>query len=197
MIPSLYEPFKHWAAHGSVYILSDLHFNDSDCKLMDKNWISPEEQIAIINKNVFASDTFVCLGDVGKPEYVSKIKAKQKILLLGNHDKKHLYTDLFTEVYDGPLFIAEKILLSHEPVFGLSDWCLNIHGHDHSGSAGIANGHLNLAANVCNYTPVNLGKLIKDGALSNIKSIHRVTIDGQILRKQKRSEKNGQIQKPN
>ena len=31
----------------------------------------------------------------------------------------------------GPVFIAEKILLSHEPVYGLL-WFLNIHGHDHN-----------------------------------------------------------------
>ena len=41
MIPSLYEPFKKWAETGSIYILSDLHFDDEDCKLMDKNWICP------------------------------------------------------------------------------------------------------------------------------------------------------------
>jgi len=27
--------------------------------------------------------------------------------------------------------------------------------------------HINLAANVCGYTPINLGKIIKDGILSN------------------------------
>ena len=49
MIASLYEPFQHWALHGSVYILSDTHFDDIDCKFMDPNWISPEEQLEIIN----------------------------------------------------------------------------------------------------------------------------------------------------
>ena len=45
MITTLYEPFRHWSEGGSVYILSDLHFSDSDCKLMDPNWITPEEQL--------------------------------------------------------------------------------------------------------------------------------------------------------
>lgn len=74
-----------------------------------------------------------------------------------------IYMGLFDEVYSGPLFISDKILLSHEPVFGLS-WCLNIHGHDHSNMEKYADGckHLNVAANVCDYTPVNLGQLIKD-----------------------------------
>lgn len=71
---------------------------------------------------------------------------------------------MFDEIYDGPLLIAEKILLSHEPVYGLP-WCLNIHGHDHS--------------NIEPYkiVPVSLGKLIKEGILSDISSIHRITID--------------------
>lgn len=37
--------------------------------------------------------------------------------------------------------------------------------------------HLNVAANVCDYTPVNLGVLIKNGILSGIESIHRETIN--------------------
>lgn len=28
MIPTLYEPFRHWSDGGSVYILSDLHFEE-------------------------------------------------------------------------------------------------------------------------------------------------------------------------
>lgn len=104
MIMTLYEPFRHWSETGSVYIFSDPHFGDSDCKWMDPGWI--------------------------------------------------------------------------EPVYGLP-WCLNIHGHDHSGIEPYKEGckHLNLAANVCGYTPVNLGKQIKEGVLSDICSIHRMTID--------------------
>ena len=176
MINSLYETFQHWSKRGSVYLLSDLHLCDDDCLLMDPNWITPEEQVWIINNNVTKSDTFICLGDVGDPKYASQIRAGYKVLLLGNHDKRKEYRDIFDEIYEGPLFISEKILLSHEPVDGLS-WCLNIHGHDHNGIETSTEGckHLNLAANVCGYTPVSLGKLIKDGILSDISSIHRET----------------------
>ena len=89
-----------------------------------------------------------------------------------------------SEIYAGPLFISDRILLSHEPVYGLT-WCLNIHGHDHNGVEAYSEGckHINLAANVCGYTPVNLGKLIKDGILSDIESIHRMTIDRAVQRR--------------
>ena len=178
MISTLYEPFQHWSVGGSVYILSDLHFDDEDCKLMSSDWITPQEQLEIINKMVMPSDTFVCLGDVGKAEYIKEINARKKILILGNHDAKGKYRNYFNEIYTGPVFIADRILLSHEPVYGLS-WCLNIHGHDHNGVEPYKEGckHINLAANVCGYTPLNLGRIIKDGVLSDIPSIHRITID--------------------
>ncbi len=196
MIPTLYEAFKHWSEGGSVYILSDLHFDDADCKLMDPGWITPEEQLAIINGIVRKNDTFVCLGDVGKAEYLKSIKAKRKILILGNHDARGAYVDCFDELYAGPVFIAEKILLSHEPVYGLP-WCLNIHGHDHNCVELYREycKHINLAANVCGYTPMNLGKIIKEGALADIPSIHRVTIDNATKRKQLKEESDGQGEK--
>ena len=187
MIQSLYEPFRHWSDGGSVFLLSDTHFDDSDCKLMDPNWITPEEQIKIINSIVRKGDTFVCLGDVGNAKYVPMINARKKVLLLGNHDARGAYKKVFDEIYAGPLFISEKILLSHEPIHGLT-WCLNIHGHDHNEMEPYREDckYLNLAANVCGYTPVNLGKLIKNGILSDIVGIHRITIDQATERKRKR-----------
>ena len=75
MIYTLYEPFRHWSEGGSIYILSDLHFDDFDCRLMDPTWITPQEQIDIINKTVMKNDTFICLGDVGCADYVREIKS--------------------------------------------------------------------------------------------------------------------------
>ena len=179
MIDMLYNIFRHWSMTGSVWILSDTHFNDSDCKLMDKDWITPEEQVQRINKLVYRNDTLVLLGDIGDPKYLEQLKVDYKILICGNHDYSCLgkYRDYFNEIYTGPVFIAEKILLSHEPIKGLP-WCLNIHGHDHSNMEGCDDiYHLNLAANVCNYTPVNLNKIIKDGRVSAVTSLNRMTID--------------------
>lgn len=47
MIKTLYPIFQHWSEKGSVYLLSDTLFADSDCKLMDPDWISPEEQVSM------------------------------------------------------------------------------------------------------------------------------------------------------
>ena len=220
MINSLYDKFKHWSDSGSVYIISDTHFDDPDSILMDPSWPSAEEQINILKKTIHKNDTLIHLGDVGNIEWIKKLNC-YKVLIMGNHDagksrylRKEEYTrhltlegamelkkqhkidtftnicgelvgikdnKLFDEVYEGPLMISEKILLSHEPILGL-DWCMNIHGHDHNNTP-IPYPHINLASNVCNYTPLNLGKFTQDGGLKEITTIHRQTIDKAIERK--------------
>ena len=81
MIQTLYEPFRHWSDGGSIFIISDLHFVDENCILMDPDWIKPEKQIEIINRIVGKNDTFICLGDVGDKKYIPLIKANRKVLM--------------------------------------------------------------------------------------------------------------------
>lgn len=182
MIPTLYDQFQHWSDGGSVFIISDTHFDDPDCKLMDKHWITPTEQVERIKKLAHRNDTLIHLGDVGDPTYMDQLRC-HKVLIMGNHDTGRTnFEPHFDEIYEGPLFISEKILLSHEPILGLP-WCMNIHGHDHSGRFAQDKYHLNLAANLCNYTPANLKKLIKDGLVSRIPTIHRVCINNATGRK--------------
>lgn len=188
MIDCLYNCFKWWSVDSGVYIISDTHFGDKDCKDIDENWITPEEHINIINKSVRKSDTLICLGDCGDLSYFKDIKADYKVLIKGNHDdgKKSRYYEIFDEVYDGPLFITPKLVLSHEPLPTMP-YYLNIHGHDHSGRSHSPY-HINLAANIVNYQVFNLGKEIKKGILSSIINIHRYTIDNAIKDKEKKHE---------
>ena len=243
MLPQLYKCFQHWSAGGSVYIYSDPHFEDSDCKIMDAAWPTPAEQIAKINAKVHKGDTLIILGDIGNPEYIKRIKAGYKVLIAGNHDvgltnykktitheikeifaeyvddeekyeidiaierksfHKYLYEkypyakiniqeryefhspfhffdatiddNLFDEVYGGPLFIGEKILLSHEPIdlpFGLC-----IHGHCHSEKGFYNEGNkFNVCSNTVGFEPQNLSEIIKAGFLKRVETIHRLTID--------------------
>ena len=58
---------------------------------------------------------------------------------------------------------------------------IKFHGRTYENDCAL--GEVNLAANVCNYTPVSLGKLIKDGLLANVVDIHRQTVDKAIDRK--------------
>lgn len=52
MLENLYKPFQKWADGCAIWAISDTHFEDSDCKLMDENWISPEEQVKILRKYI-------------------------------------------------------------------------------------------------------------------------------------------------
>ena len=92
---------------------------------------------------------------------------------------------LFDEVYEGPVMIGEKLILSHEPVD--IPWAFNIHGHDHAGAK--RKNHLNVCADVIGYTPVNMNQFMKSGALSHVETIHRETIDKATERKAKRGGK--------
>lgn len=230
MIPQLYEKFNNWNKYDNIWIYSDTHFDDPNCKQIDPDWPSPQEQIDLINKKVHKNDVFVLLGDIGNPEWIVKIKAGYKILIKGNHDKgnsnylknriEQKYDEedwtpilirqklekeypnskikinlkqysfrrpfvyypvvidnlLFDEVYEGPLFVGKKLLLSHEPTD--IDFALNIHGHKHDFSGlGYDKYHFNVCSNTIEYTPINLKDIIQSKYYKEIEDIHKQVIN--------------------
>lgn len=218
MISTLYKNFQHWSDGGSVYIISDTHFNDSDMdwrldkikSLTNRSDLTPNfipiYIIRQINKVCKINDTLICLGDVGDLSFFKGISCKTKILITGNHDRgvsKYYDDNLFQEVYDGPLFISSKIVLSHEPIN--LPYALNIHGHDHSFFNYIdsydktfsnsnfpkwmlENKLLNTnTVNVCcecvDFTPVNLKDIINSEVHASVNTIHRITIDDATIRR--------------
>lgn len=82
---------------------------------------------------------------------------------------------LFDEVYEGPVMIGEKLILSHEPVN--IPWAFNIHGHVHQQSCRNDYHHFNVCADAIGYLPVNLNQWMKQGHLAAIETLHRTTID--------------------
>lgn len=176
----LYPCFKHWLKYDSIWIISDTHFDDEDCKYMDLNWITPEEHIQILKKELNKQTVLIHLGDVGNPFYLDEIKS-YKVLISGNHDRIGEMKNHFDEIYTGPLFIADRLLLSHEPLIGMEDFCCNIHGHDHEGT--FRHNHINLASNVYHFRLFNLGASIKGGLLSQIENYHRRTIEKATTKK--------------
>ena len=95
---------------------------------------------------------------------------------------------LFDEVYEGALIVGEKLILSHEPVD--VPWAFNIHGHDHAGRK--RKGHLNACSDVIGYKPINFNQWLKSGAMANIQTIHRETINKATERKAKRGGQENQ-----
>lgn len=194
MIKSLYPCFQHWSEKGSVYLISDTHFYDKDREYMGYN-IPESVQLERITSICHKNDTLIHLGDVGSPEWMNKIKA-YKVLIMGNHDQSiEKMKEYFNEVYSGPLWISQKLVLSHEPIstllwdyFFTPSFVFNIHGHKHDLKENDMY-HLNLAQNVFGYVPLNLNQFIKSGKLKNLKDIHRITIDIATLEKEERENK--------
>lgn len=182
MIESLYPCFQHWSEKGSVYLISDTHFNDKD-RIFMGYYIDEREQYNILKKILTKNDTLIHLGDVGNPDWLHSLPC-YKVLIMGNHDFGQIKW-WFDEVYSGPLWVSQKLVLSHEPI-DIQSWswiegegsniAFNIHGHDH-GNKTLDYHHLNICPNIYGYMPLNLGQFIKEGHLKNIKDIHRVTID--------------------
>ena len=89
---------------------------------------------------------------------------------------------LCDEVYNGPLIVGPKLILSHEPIE--IDGMFNIHGHVHS-LALPTDRDLNICSMNINYIPINLNQLMKCGLTSKVDSIHRITIDNATARKKR------------
>ena len=94
---------------------------------------------------------------------------------------------LFDEIYDGPLFISDKILLSHERID--LPFCINIHGHEHCAESWfdlvgiqtvigmVQTASFNIASDVVGFKPIRLDEIISKYPLKNVPNIHRITID--------------------
>lgn len=201
MYKHLYDKFKDWHHGGSIWLYSDPHFSDEEMKYIRKNYIGDEEQVKRINSKVGKNDTLIILGDIGSIEPIRQLHG-YKVLIMGNHDlgasnykrvkqeitindgnslidegKKVTFYDnyLFDEVYEGPLFISNRILLSHEPID--LPFAFNIHGHDHSSIHQKDRMHCNVCAECIDYTPINLKWIVECGIMKDIPSLHRMTID--------------------
>lgn len=187
-IETLYPAFKHWGSTGTTWIISDTHFADSDVAFYRNGKITDDEFVKLINSCVGKHDVLIHLGDCGNLEYIKKLKG-YKILIAGNHDTGlDKYREVFNEVYSGPVMIAEKLILSHEPVD--VPWAFNIHGHIHSKSHSTDKRHFNVCGDaIGNYAPINFNQWMKQGHLARIESIHRTVINKATERVKKKREK--------
>lgn len=187
MIPSLYPRFREWSARGSVYLMGDTHFGDTELQAGIPTRPSDEDLVTRINKRVGRNDTFVLLGDCATTDaalaYLAQLHG-YKVLIAGNHDQNiERLIPYFDEIYTGPIMVGEKILLSHEPID--VPWAINFHGHRHQKCYEPAH-MINCCADIIGYTPISLGQYIKEHGLGAATSIHRITIDKATERKKKR-----------
>lgn len=98
---------------------------------------------------------------------------------MGEIYDKEWYWDVFVDnrlcnfVFEGPLQIGEKLILSHEPIPQLT-WAKNIHGHSHSNCSYDDKYHYNICCDAFGYEPFNLTSALKKGFLSDVEDLHTI-----------------------
>ena len=122
------------------------------------------------------------IGNVKPDTYERRVNIHGKEFFLLKTDNH-----MFDEIYDGPLFISDKILLSHERID--LPFCINIHGHEHCAESWfdlvgiqtvigmVQTASFNIASDVVGFKPIRLDEIISKYPLKNVPNIHRITID--------------------
>ena len=149
--------------------MGDLHLGDKGMfqREYSKVFETQEEYeagiIRLWNKTVTEEDKIVfLLGDLGQREAVARVIPQlrgQKYLIMGNHDTygKSFYNDLFVEVFDAPVFVGRRCVLSHHPI-PVEPGVVNIHGHTHQISLA-SELHFNACPEHHEYKPLAFKKL--------------------------------------
>lgn len=153
--------------------------HDSGCTNYERKVITQ-----LFSKELYTKEQVLDLMKTMYPNCRYNIEER---LQLGSFFEASADNMLFDEVYEGPLIIGEKLILSHEPIS--VPWAFNIHGHIHNLRHKNDDYHFNVCADAIGYKPINMNQLMKSGVLSKVASIHRQTIDQAVKRKQKRGGK--------
>ena len=111
-IAGLYKTFDHWHQEGTLWIISDTHFGDADIRRGFPDRPADDELVKRINSYVGRKDTLIMLGDVGDVSYVKQLRAKYKILIMGNHDcgRTNYERQVITQLFSKDLYTKEQIL---------------------------------------------------------------------------------------
>ena len=115
-------------------------------------------------KKLTKDDIFYFLGDFGRPtnETIAELGAIfgearcKTVAIRGNHDHE-FETDmmriLFDEVHDYPIYISDRIILSHRPHVEKDTSVLNISGHLHGSTLNLPN-YMCASLHVNDYKPI-------------------------------------------
>jgi calcineurin-like phosphoesterase family protein len=156
-----------------IYFSADHHFNHENViKLSNRPFNNVEqmnnELIILWNSVVKPEDLVFYLGDFGfgRKESLKEICTKlngHKILVRGNHDKRHNtsalrfigFEDTFESIQLG------KILLTHKPLIDIEKGILNVHGHIHNAKVSLINNyktknHICVSVECTSYKPISI-----------------------------------------
>lgn len=151
------------------YFTSDWHLGHESIINWERTQFSTiqEHDAAILEfvrqlaKKIKPGDNVYMLGDYGdidKLWYIDELihVGAHTIFIAGNHDKfadKEKFEQYFDEVYWHPIYLSERLIVSHFPQALWSGQC-NIHGHVHNGYLD-PSGYINCNIHYNNYNPVS------------------------------------------
>ena len=156
-------------ANRKIWLTSDFHFGHNNCiNYCSRPFSNTSEMntnlIKNYNKLVSNEDIVYILGDISflntksTTEIIKSLKG-YKFLVKGNHDPKSntAYRKMgFVEVYDKPIIIKERYILSHEPIDFYSPTLVNIYGHLHDKDANDKPNRFCCCLELTNYHPISL-----------------------------------------
>lgn len=145
------------------YFISDFHFNHKNIIEWERTQFSTIEEhdsftlytIEQWAKKLHKDDEFWFLGDFGDISFLYQLpqfKCKT-YMIYGNHDKKDDYEKFagyFDEVHLYPLYLSNRLVVSHLPVAAYDD-TINVHGHLHGTVIDKPN-YINCSINDHSYT---------------------------------------------
>ena len=135
---------------NKVWLISDTHFHHrnilkyeaefrpfKDRDEMDEVLIQRWNELVGPYDVVFHLGDFALAGKTITRNIISRLNGR-KFLLLGNHDldSGFRFDELgFEKVYDRPIVLDKRFVLSHEPLDEIPPGFINIYGHVHSKGA--------------------------------------------------------------
>lgn len=159
-----------------TYFIGDTHFGHNNVlKYDNRPYESIEEHdkalIKLWNKTVQNGDIVYLMGDLSLTHssekligYISKLKGRKR-LVMGNHDSRNYEWYLnngFERVYDKPVILKGKFVLSHEPIDKIindeNSPFFNIYAHVHNHPEYATETKTSLCVSCCrwNYKPITI-----------------------------------------
>ena len=146
----------HWDGYKGIITFERTCF--PDIKTHNQTII---DMIVQLTNKLKPEDEVWNLGDFGSLDYLYlsdmiRDTGAKSIFLYGNHDKQEnlsLFKQHFDEVYLYPVYLSQKLVVSHYPVAVWND-SVNVCGHLHGAKLQTSN-HICASIHVANYQPIS------------------------------------------
>lgn len=132
MLPGVYDYFQGMFQDcADLWVVSDTHFGDEELRVGIPQRPIDDELVKRINAKCGKQSALIHLGDVGDLTYVKKLRAKVKVLIMGNHDKsaESYKRKTVTRVFDQDIFSKEQAIAAAKVEYPDYDVVSALAGH--------------------------------------------------------------------